>query len=153
MTESQSLNEESSSVQAHLTILQGVIQRMADNSRHCKVWCITLVSASLVLVTRTTNSHHTLVAIVPIVLFLVLDTYYLALERSFRRSYNRFVGKLHEGELRSTDLYAVTSGGPVLKRFFGPSLASFSIWPFYLLVALTVVVAWWLMLSANVSTG
>ena len=48
-----SLNEESPAVQTHLTIMQGVIQRMAENSRSCKVWCVTLVAAVLVLVART----------------------------------------------------------------------------------------------------
>ena len=33
MSENRSLNEDPSSVQAHLTIMQGVIQRMAENSR------------------------------------------------------------------------------------------------------------------------
>ena len=46
-------NGDMSSVQAHLTIMQGVIQRMAENSRSCKVWCVTLVSATLVLIART----------------------------------------------------------------------------------------------------
>ena len=46
MSENQPLNGESSAVQAHLTILQGVICRMAENSRSCKVWCVTLVAAT-----------------------------------------------------------------------------------------------------------
>ena len=33
MSENRSLNEDPSSVQAHLTIMQSVIQRMAENSR------------------------------------------------------------------------------------------------------------------------
>ena len=52
MTEQQSLNAESPVVRAHLIILQGSIQRLADNSRACKTWCITLVSAVLVLLAR-----------------------------------------------------------------------------------------------------
>ena len=83
MTEKQPLNEESPAVQAHLTIVQGVIQRMAENSRSCKVWCITLVSAVLVLVAQTKEPQYALIALVPAFLFLVLDTYYLALERAF----------------------------------------------------------------------
>ena len=53
MVEGRPLNEESSAVQSHLTIMQGVINRMAENSRSCKVWCVTLVAATLVLVART----------------------------------------------------------------------------------------------------
>ncbi len=32
------LNHESSAVQKHLEIMQGVIQRMAENSRSCKLF-------------------------------------------------------------------------------------------------------------------
>ena len=49
MANTGNLDVESSAVQAHLTIMQGVIQRMAENSRSCKVWCVTLVAATLVL--------------------------------------------------------------------------------------------------------
>ena len=49
MSENRPLNEDPSAIQSHLTIMQGVIQRMAENSRSCKVWCVTLVAATLVL--------------------------------------------------------------------------------------------------------
>ena len=42
MADNQSLDENSPAVQAHLTMMQGVIARMAENSRSCKVWCTTL---------------------------------------------------------------------------------------------------------------
>jgi hypothetical protein len=76
--------ENSQAVQAHLGISQAIIQRMAANSASCKTWCITLVSAILVIVADKCKSQYALIAIVPIILFLVLDTYYLALERMFR---------------------------------------------------------------------
>ena len=44
MAESTNLSVESSAVQKHLEIMQGVITRMAENSRSCKVWCVTLVA-------------------------------------------------------------------------------------------------------------
>ena len=77
--------------------MQGVINRMAENSRACKVWCVTLVAATLVLVARIGEPQHALIALVPTLLFLFLDSYYLALERAFIRSQNAFVGKLHRG--------------------------------------------------------
>ena len=104
---------------------------MATNSGSCKAWCITLVSAILVIVADKGKPDYALIAGVPTILFLVLDTYYLALEKGFRESYNIFIKKLHGGQVTSSDLYAVTPHGPVLKSF-GKSLLSFSIWPFYL---------------------
>ena len=150
MTANQPLNEECSSVQAHLTIMQDVIRRMAENSRSCKVWCITLVSAVLVLIARTESQHALtdlapLIAIVPAVLFLVLDTYYLALERAFIDSYDAFVRKLQNGKLASSDLYVVAPTGSIPK-VFARSLGSFSIWPFYLMLAVLIGVVWWLLM-------
>ncbi len=134
-------NEDSSAVQAHLSIMQKVIQRMATNSRFCKTWCITLVSAILVFSTGKGASNHVLIAEIAAVLFMLLDTYYLALERSFRASYDAFVEKLHTAdEDISTDLYVVSRGS---RHEFWRSLSSFAIWPFYLTLAGLILLVWW----------
>ena len=142
MTEKTNLDHESPAVQKHLEIMQGVITRMAENSRSCKVWCVTLVSAVLVLVARTEKPEYILIALVPAVLFLILDTYYSALERAFRGSYDAFVRNLHEGSLTSADLYRVAPSGSVPGRFI-VSLRSFSIWPFYLPLFAMILSIWW----------
>ena len=121
----------SQAVQSHLSILQSVMQRMASNSSSSKAWCITLVSAILVIVADKGNPNYALIAIIPTFLFLVLDAYYLGLEKGFRNSYNEFIGKLHREEINSTDLFAVVPKGSQIKLFF-KSLISFSVWPFYL---------------------
>ena len=144
-----SLNEESSAVQTHLTIMQGVINRMAENSRSCKVWCVTLVAATLVLVARTGEPQHALIALVPTLLFLFLDSYYLALERAFIRSQDAFVGELHRGELESADLYRVVPTGMGWRLVGRCLLGSVSIWPFYLLVAVTILLTWLLIIPSD----
>lgn len=123
--------ENSQAVQAHLSITQAVIQRMAANSASCKAWCITLVSAILVIVADKGKPHYALIGIIPTLLFLVLDSYYLALEKMVRQSYNNFIEKLHKGELSASDLYAVVPSGSMFEAFRA-SLRSFAIWPFYL---------------------
>ena len=65
MAGSTSIGVDSSAVEQHLEIMQGVIQRMAENSRSCKVWCVTLVAASLVLVARTGEPRHALIEVDP----------------------------------------------------------------------------------------
>jgi hypothetical protein len=67
------LSEESASVQAHLQILQSVIQRMASNSTSCKEWCITIVSAILVLIADKGKPELVWLALFPTFLFLALD--------------------------------------------------------------------------------
>lgn len=140
------LREESAGVQAHLNILQAVIQRMAGNSSSAKAWCITLVSAILVIVADKGRPQYALIALIPTALFLVLDAYYLALERGFRDSYRTFIEKLHQDRVSAADLYAVTPAGSLAKGFFC-ALLSFSIWPFYLTLLVMIVVAMRLVLS------
>ena len=142
MSESPSFYTESPAVQKHLEIMQGVISRMAENSRSCKVWCVTLVAAILVLVARTGEPQHALIALVPILLFLFLDSYYLALERAFIASQNAFVAKLHKGGLKHTDVYKVISIGMGWRLVGRCLIGSVSILPFYVLVTATVLLAW-----------
>ncbi len=122
--------EESQAVQSHLSILQNVIQRMAANSSASKAWCITLVSAILVIVADKLKPDYALIALIPTVLFLVLDAYYLGLELGFRNSYNSFIEKLHNNRVEQSDLYAVKPTGKKILLFL-KSLLSFSVWPFY----------------------
>ncbi len=146
MAESANYGVESSAVQKHVEIMQDVIRRMAENSRSCKVWCVTLVAATLVLVARTGEPRHALIALAPTVLFYLLDAYYLMLERRFRKSYKTFVGKVHAGEVCASDVYAVTPEGSVVRGFLWSMFGSFSVVPFYVAVVGTVTLAWQLIL-------
>ena len=146
MAESAIYGVESSAVQKHLEIIQGVISRMAENSRSCKVWCVTLVAAALVLVARTGKADHALIALVPTVLFYVLDAYYLMLEKRFRKSYNTFVGKVHIGQVTTSHLYTVIPEGSAARVMLWAMFRSFSVLPFYVTVAGTILLAWQLIL-------
>ncbi len=124
------LSEDSPSVQSHLQILQGVIQRMATNSTSCKAWCITIVSAILVLIADKNKPELAWLALLPSFLFFALDAYYLAMEKAFRASYNAFISRLHNNQLFSEDLYAITPSGNMSRHQF-ESLKSVSVWGFY----------------------
>ena len=126
--------ENSQAVQSHLTILQAVIQRMATNSSSSKAWCITLVSAILVVVADKGRPQYAWLALIPTTLFFVLDAYYLGLERGFRNAYNNFIKKLHQEALRPDDLFVVVPQGGTFRLFFSSAL-SFSVWPFYVTLA------------------
>lgn len=132
------IDSDSPSLQTHLGILQGVIQRMASNSTSCKAWCVTLVSAVLVIVADKGNPEYAWIALLPTIVFAALDAYYLALEKGFRNSYNSFVRKLHEKQLIVEDLYSVLPSGNLSKLQF-ESLKSFSVWGFY--ISLLVLIA------------
>jgi len=134
------INETSPSVQTHLGIRQSVIQRMAGNSTSCKSWCITIVSAILVIIADKRKPDFALIAIIPTFLFLILDAYYLGLEKAFRTTYNDFVKKLHSGNAVADDLYAVVPNGSETRHQID-ALKSLSVWGFYGLLALLIVVA------------
>lgn len=140
MSDNVHLDATSTSVQAHLGIIQQVIQRMSGNSASCKAWCITLVSAILVIVADKDNPDLAFLAFIPVVLFLALDSYYLALERAFRASYNTFIDKLHEDRIEPSDLYSVEPSGGLAAHVYA-SLFSFSVWPVYLTLGLTAYLA------------
>lgn len=136
----QMLAETSPSVQTHLGILQSVIQRMAANSTSCKTWCISIVSAILVIVADKGKPNFAFIALIPTLLFLALDAYYLALEKALRASYNDFVKKLHSGKARAEDLYAVAPKGNQSRHQI-EALRSFSIWGFYATLVILIELA------------
>ncbi len=134
------LDESSPSVQSHLGILQGVIGRMASNSSSAKAWCITIVSAILVVVANKGNPDYAILALFPTILFLALDAYYLAMEKGFRNAYTSFVKKVHDGTLKADDLYEVRPEGGMGELLL-KALTSFSVWSFYISLAIMVEVA------------
>lgn len=134
------LDETSPSIQTHLGIMHGVIHRMADNSTSSKAWCITMVSAILVIVADKGNPDYAWIAVFPTVLFAALDAYYLALEKGFRNSYNSFVKKLHSGTLLPEDLYSVVPVGNHTQLQI-QALRSFAIWGFYIPLITLVAIA------------
>jgi hypothetical protein len=142
-TELRQLDETSPSVQAHLGIIQNVVQRMAANSAGCKTWCVTIVAAILVLIADKGKPQLVLLAVLPILIFGALDVYYLHLEKGFRTSYNDFITKVHERKLQASDLYSLVATGST-KRLVIDALKSFSVWGFYVpllvLAALTIFI-------------
>jgi hypothetical protein len=132
------IDSSSQAVQIHLGIVQSAIQRMAGNCTSCKAWCITIVSAILVLVADKNRPMFAYIALIPILLFLVLDAYYLAMERAFRNTYNQFVGKMHKGRLAAEDLYDVSPVGRIFLMTI-TSIWSFSVLSFYLMLFVMVL--------------
>lgn len=144
------VNIDSTAVQNYLNLLQAVINRMASNCTGCKTWCITLVSATIVIIADKGKPSYVWIALVPLALFFFLDSYYLGLERRFRALYNDFVHKLHSGTATTTDVYNLTPSGGLCVTVLSTahSCISLSIWPFYgLLAAMLVVVRLWILAS------
>ena len=83
----------------HLEFLQNIIDRMANCSFLLKGWSVTIVAALLALSSVTQEKIAlVLISFLPIILFWILDAYYLWQERLFRTVYNA-VRKKNENEI------------------------------------------------------
>lgn len=72
---------------AHLTFIQGIINRMGQNSFLLKGWSVTIIAALFALAAKDSNKLFVLVAYFPAFMFWFLDGYFLHQERLFRKLY------------------------------------------------------------------
>lgn len=72
---------------AHLTFIQGVINRMGQNSFLLKGWSVTVVAALFALASQGTNQLFVLVAYFPAFMFWFLDGFFLHQEKMYRKLY------------------------------------------------------------------
>lgn len=72
----------------HLEFIQNIINRMASNSFLIKGWTVVLVSALFVLSGKESKVYFVYLAYFPVIIFWILDGYFLWQERLFRRLYN-----------------------------------------------------------------
>ena len=126
-------------VAAHINLLQGIINRLANNSSSCKTWCLTLVGALLSLAGATHVPAIVTFALIPVVIFGFLDGMYLAQERAYRVLYRRIVGLIRVGDYRRADAYEASA--PIGLADLLSSLKSWSIFPIYGGLILAYIVA------------
>lgn len=72
----------------YLDYLQAIINRHNTNSFMLKGWTITLLSALLTLSAAIKEPNILLIALVPLIMFWSLDTFYLSKEKSFIDLFN-----------------------------------------------------------------
>ena len=74
----------------HLEIIQGVINRLANNSFLVKSWSMTIISVAILFVSRSQNYSEYIILsfLIPVLGFWILDGYFLWQERIFRGIYN-----------------------------------------------------------------
>lgn len=148
--------KESTSVQAHINMMQGMINRMASNSANCKLWCITLLVVLLGLfldkkIARIESCYFVLG------IFYFLDCFYLGLERQFVKTENDFVTRINDAESESDIAAQIFLPYPKkesragscwfrnkIKHFIGQlwntlkAVGSFSTTPFYSIAWVTI---------------
>ena len=83
----------------HLEFIQQTITRMATNSFLLKGWTVTLIVGVLAFANvKDMNSNYVAIAIIPTIMFWILDGFFIRQERLFREVYNS-VRLLTESEI------------------------------------------------------
>ncbi len=83
----------------HLEFIQNIISRMAGNLFFLRGWTITLIAALLALFSKNNSPDYVFYFLIVLILvFWILDGYFLSQERSYRDLYNH-VRKLKEEEI------------------------------------------------------
>lgn len=72
----------------HLDYIQDAIKRMAGNSFLLRGWSITLIIATVSLANHTQNPIYLFISLMIVVVFWLLDSFYLWQERKFRCLYD-----------------------------------------------------------------
>jgi hypothetical protein len=83
-----------SSTAKHLDLIASTIARLAHHSFLLKGWSTTLTAALVALALREDSTRLLAVPLVPAVVFWLLDGFYLAQERRFRRLHKTVVADL-----------------------------------------------------------
>lgn len=86
----------------HLDFIQGVVNRLGANSFQIKAWTVTLVSALFALASSKdaeAKLELTVVAFIPVILFWILDGYFIWQERLFREVYKEVAAKKEDHEI------------------------------------------------------
>lgn len=73
----------------HLEFIQEVISRMSRHSFVLKGWGVTLVAALLALAAKEADIRLIAVSFIPVLIFWLLDSYYIQRERLFRALYDK----------------------------------------------------------------
>ena len=137
-------NFEKSDVQHFISYLEGIINRMASNSANCKNWLLAIIAGCMAMQPSMQAATEKIWLAYPLViLFCLLDSYYLGCEKYFRdmmgdfvkevrKNGNQYLESLYKFEKRtvSDDFDAVLSG-----------FSSFATWPFYgVIIAIAVLI-------------
>lgn len=83
---------------SHLEMIQGVVDRLSQNSFLLKGWNVVLISALFALAASNAKASFIYLAYFPALAFWILDAHFLWQERLFRALYN-YVRKLKENEI------------------------------------------------------
>lgn len=120
----------------HLEMIQGVVNRLSNNSFLLKGWSVVLVSGLFALAAKDAKPFFVYIAYFPCIVFWLLDGYFLWQERLFRALYNK-VRLLSPEEI---DYSMDTSDVAATEKSWSQAVISETLMMFHGAVLLTIVV-------------
>ena len=131
------------SKQAHLEIIQGVVNRLSHNSFLLKGWSVVLISALFALAAGSSKIYFIYTAYFPFISFWILDGYFLWQERLYRALYDH-VRKLNEKDVDfSMDISLVK----VQVKPWSEVILSMTLFLFHGTVLITILVVMFIAIS------
>jgi len=100
---------------------------MAGNLFFLKGWAVTLMAGLFALSAKDSNPKYAFIAYFPVIIFWILDGYFLSQERLFRDLYND-VSKLKEKDINfsmNTEKYKASSKNTWISSLFSKTLLLF----------------------------
>lgn len=120
----------------HLEMIQSNINRMAQNSFMLKGWALTIVVAMFAFVPKQNVWFFVPIVLTPIIIFALLDAYYLQLERKYRTLYD-IVREKEDVEI-DFDLKLHQDCSTKASRYI-QCIGSKSIWLYYLPIVIVAI--------------
>lgn len=131
------------SVYTYLEFLQNVISRMGTNSANIKALTAVVYTIFVTIFIENENEQYWWFGLIIVLIGMIMDTYYLALERMYRKKYNDFVSKINDGKIDEKEIFDMNPKSTYLKfEIFAvmlESFNSFSIIAFYILFIITTI--------------
>jgi hypothetical protein len=113
---------------AHLGFIQGVINRMGNNSFLIKGWVVTLVAASFALSADKANSNFVYLAFFPLPFFWWMDAFFLHQEKLYRKLFEKVASGIEPSTQFLMNAYKYKNEVDCLcKVFFSKTLRNFYI--------------------------
>ena len=125
----------------HLEMIQSNINRLAQNSFMLKGWALTLVVAMFAFVPKQNVWVFIPIVLASILIFALLDAYYLQLERKYRNLYD-MVRQKEESDI-DFDLKLNANCSTKESRYI-QCIGSKSIWLYYfpiVIIAIGIIIA------------
>lgn len=124
----------------HLNMIQAVISRMGNNSFSLKGWSV-LIMVAVYAFAGKSNARAVIVTLIPLIVFWFIDTYYLVLERLYRKLYDEVRIKDEDKIDFNMSIEDIKISLKDLKKYnFCNILLSKSELPFYLVCIATTLV-------------